>query len=905
FEDRHGWLWIVYTNGGLSYYDPVADAFTARVHDKNDPGSLSNNHITCHYTGRDGTVWIGTNHGLNRYDRAARSFRRYYGGPGSGSRLTDSYVTCLAEDRAGHLWVGTRHGLNRLERRTGQVTRFYNNASHLSLSANPVTHLLEDRDGHLWVGTGWGLNRSLQPLSATAHPAFGRFLNDPYRPGKINRQQVRCLFQSRGGDVWVGTPHGLTRIPAGRSPGAPVHYLAEARYANLEGLHPVDLIREDHDGNLWAAASGSDNGLFRFEPGRDAFVQYRHNPLDPLSLGSNEIRCLAADRQGILWIGTWKGGVSKLNPYRKEFYHYRHVPGQANSLYGSSVLALAEDARGDLWIGTSKGLNKLDRQTYRYTHYEPDPARPGGLPARIVGVIRSLPGDRLWLGFFDGKISRFDPGRNRFENFLHRPEDSTAFRAWSPRSILTDRAGNTWFGTCTHTLVQLDRDGKTFRYYWPEPADGDRRTENVGWAILEADSTSLWLGTRKSGLVQFNRRTGAFTYYWHDPANPHSLSHNDVRSLYRDGDGSLWVGTYGGGLNRFDPATGRFRRYTTRDGLPSDVIHGMLDDDAGNLWLSTNRGLSKFDRRRGRFRNYSAQDGLQGNEFNEGAYLKGRSGELFFGGANGVNAFFPGRIRDNPFPPALALTQLRLFNQPVRVGDTVQGGVVLRQALPYAAGITLTHRQNDFTFEFAALHYAEPLGIRYAYRLEPYDREWKYTDALQRYATYTNLPAGSYTFRVKAANADGVWNQQGAALAVRILPPWWQTWWWRLVVSCSAVAALGGFYQYRLGRARRVQALLEEKVAHRTQSLEAAKGVIEQKNAQLRERMVQQERQKQEIADIAQRLHRADQAKIQFFTNVSHELRTPLSLILGPLEDLLEKHRRVEAGYLETSLGTM
>ena len=352
------------------------------------------------------------------------------------------------------------------------------------------------------------------------------------------------------------------------------------------------------------------------------------------------------------------------------------------------------------------------------------------------------------------------------------------------------------------------RDG--FTNYRPVP-DHPASLENTVWVIDQDRSGTLWLGTWGGTLVRFDDKARTFVNYTPDPRDPDKLNGGGVNTIHEDRTGTLWVGAMDG-LYRYNRQSGTFARYTENQGLPSSTIRCILEDGLGRLWLSTQKGISRFDPQRETFRNYDASDGLQSNEFSTGCY-QAPNGEMFFGGSNGLNAFFPENVRDNPYVPPVVITSFKIFNKSVPIGPKS----VLKKAIPYVDSLTLPYRDNVFSFEFAALSYANSHKNRYRYKLEHFEPGWNEVDSKQRLATYTNLDPGKYVFRVQGSNSDGIWNEEGVSLTIVITPPWWSTNWFRILCAVLAVTLLWAAYQWRLRQLHhQFEMTLEARVGERT-----------------------------------------------------------------------------------------
>jgi len=832
-QDQQGFMWFA-TQDGLNRYDGYQ--FTVYKHDPDDPTALSNNYVRTIYEDRSGELWVGTRSGLDRLDRTTGTFIHYQHDPSDPHSLGGTEVVAVHEDRAGSLWIGIEDGgVSRLDRATNAFTHYRHDPDDpTTLAHDYVWTIYEDRSEELWVGTDGGLDR----LDRTTG-MFTHYDHDAADTHSLSDNRVRVIVEDRQGALWIGLEGGgLDRFD--RSTQSFTHYQHDPDDPHSLSDNLVWAIREDREGRLWV---GTQAGLDQLDRRQNGFVHFRHDPYDPHSLSGDSVESIYEDQAGVLWLGTFGGGLSKLNLGGEKFALYRHRSGLPNTLSDDLVWSVHEDQSGVLWVGTfDGGLNRLDRRAGTIAVYEHDPDDSASLSSNEVRAVIEDHLGILWVGTNYGGLNQFDPRTEQFVRYRHDPNDPDSLSEDRIRVLHEDRSGNLWIGTWSEGLDRLDRGTGTFVHYRHDADDPLSLSDNRVRAIHEDREGTLWIGTSGGGINLLDDVSGRFTHYRHDPDDLQSLSSDVVFSFCEDPSGTVWIGTIGGGLNRFDRPSRTFANYTERDGLPNDAVYGILADAAGVLWLSTNNGLSRFDPRTETFRNYDASDGLQNNEFNAGAYFQSGGGEMFFGGIQGLNAFYPEQVEDNPHIPPIVITAFSKFNE------------VARRDLSADEHIQLSYKDNFISFEFAALDYAAPAKNEYAYMLEGQDQDWVYAGT-RRHADYTNLKGGNYTFRVKGSNNDGIWNEQGTAIGITVTPPIWDRWWFRgIVLLVLAGAAVGGFrLRVRSIEARSLE--LERQVSSRSRDLEV--------------------------------LHRAERRRAEQFRLISEVGRRITSIL--PVDELLEQ----------------
>ncbi len=786
-QDSKGFMWFG-TQDGLNRYDGYT--FKTYRPEAGNPNSLSGNYILSLLEDRRGVLWIGTlGAGLNKFDREKEEFTHFRFRPDDPTGLSHDIVNAIHEDRSGQLWFGTINGLNTFHRETGTFTHYrVIPGDPTSLGDNMIWVIYEDRSGTLWIGTSRGFNKFDRKTGTCVRYTGER--GEPgnsQRPGDRMGNRISAIHEDGSGVFWIGTGNGLKRFD--RETG---------KYTvSLEGKI-ITGIYEDRAGVLWIGTMGG--GVSTFDRETEEFVHYRADPKNPTGLGSDRILTIYEDRSGSLWVGTDGKGINRFDRQTGKFRHYRNDPDDPDSLSHNDVYSFVEDRTGVLRVGTSGGgLDILDRETGRFTRYRPNPGKPGGPGGIFVLSICEDSTGALWFGTNGAGLHKWDRETGAISKYRGAPTDASGLSGNFVMTLYEDSTGTLWVGTLRSGLNKFDRETGTFTAYRFKPDVPGSLSSDIIYSIYDGrgdgDAGALWVGTRDAGLNKFDPQTEGFTHYRHNLNNPTGLSSDAVMCVYQDPSGSVWVGTYGGGLNKLDPEKETCTHYRERNGLPNDVVYGILPDETGCLWLSTNKGISKFDPRTETFKNYTVEDGLQSNEFNVGAYYKGKSGEMFFGGVNGFNAFYPHRVTDNKNIPPIVITDFQLFNKPVAGGADSP----LKKHISETEEITLSYKQNVFSFNFVALNFIIPEKNRYKYKMEGIHDNW--LDLGHKHdITFTGLEPGEYVLRIKGSNNDGVWNEEGTSLKIIITPPFWKTWWFRVLVVSVLLFLLFTWHRSRMKR---------------------------------------------------------------------------------------------------------
>ncbi|MDQ2658544.1 MAG: hybrid sensor histidine kinase/response regulator, partial [Bacteroidota bacterium] len=793
---------------------------------------LSNNQIKTIFKDQRGFLWIGTISGLNRYD--GYNFRTFTSNPGDSTSLISSDINRIFEGPGGKLWIHTWSGTNVYDPLTETFDR---NADRilatLSIPGGVINDIKQDAVGNFWfLHSAEGLFRYSPADRQTVNVGFGE--NDSTLTAT---KRIAAWNQDPAGNIWILHTNGiLEKInPATLK----VEYRNRALQKHFRNQALEYQFMTDRDGDLWFYINNHNTGVFRFRPSdeewshfdqtseprlnssivrgivedqsgvlwiatdhgginllnkRDMSASYiLSNPEDEKSLSQNSINVLYKDKDDIIWAGTFKNGVSYYHPNINRFKLYRNQVSNPNSLPFNDINTLVEDQHRNIWIGTNGGgLIYFDRRKNSYTQYLHDPGNANSLNTNVIVSLCLDRRGKLWIGTYFGGLQSFDG--QRFVTYKYRPDDPGSISDNSIWEIFEDSRGNLWIGTLTQGANMFDRTANKFVRY---NVGGDNSIHaSYVPAFMEDREGNLWIGTGY-GIDMLDHSSGKFTHFLNRTGDPTTISNNSVLAMYEDSRGLIWIGTHGG-LNLFDRRTKTFSAFTKADGLPHNSILTILEDNNHDLWVSTPHGISNVKIRRSQlpdsltltFKNYDEKDGLQGIQFNENAACKTADGELVFAGANGFNIFKPETIGANARVPNVILTDFQIFNRSVGIGEERNGNVILKESISETESVVLEYNDNVFSLEFATLSQFHPEKSQYQYMLQGFNEDWTTTEASQRKVTYTNLDPGAYIFKVKAANNDGVWNEQPTELHIKVLPPFWKSPAAFVIYALATLAAL-------------------------------------------------------------------------------------------------------------------
>jgi ligand-binding sensor domain-containing protein/signal transduction histidine kinase len=801
-QDKTGFMWFG-TSSGLNRYDGYN--FKVFMYDPGNTSSLSDDRIVSLMEDSDRKLWIGTVNGnVNRYDPLTDSFTHinianftnkslkeetgYYDYPMAFSRNHGVSITSIAEDSDGNIWIGTwGKGIVVIDKTFKRIDHFFNSSLDNSvLLSNRIMKIIMDEDNVVWIGTfGGGLSKAFKDEAGKY--SFETYPYEANNSRGISDSKIITLLNDSKGNLWIGTYYGGLNLLKKQEK------KIEKNHADFVKFHPngtdasvshhtIMALCEDKQGNIWIGTMGA--GLDRYNPDTQRFINFRHNALNPNSLADNDVLSLSVDRAGLIWAGSHLGeGITKIQRNPAKFNTFSHQQDNSNSLNDNVVWSIYEDSDKILWVATYRGgLNRIDREKNHFTFIQHSPKNSNSISSNHLRAVAEDNFGNLWIGTYNTGLNLID--KKTFNVRRYNSSDSKAgeLSANQVQSILIDN-DEYWIGTFGGGLNFVKTPGNpftsklVFEHFKSDPDNPKSLSDNRVYKVFKDRRGTIWVGTFGGGLNKMDRYKKEFEHFRHVPDDNESLPDDKVLSIAEDSDGFILVGTYGGALSKLNPVSGKFERYSRKHGFNASVVYGILEDDNKNLWLSTDNGIFRMEYETQKFTRYDIIDGVQSREFSGGAYYKSLGGEFFFGGINGLNYYFPDSIQTSSFQPHIVITSVKILNEDYR-------GIPSR--------LSLDHNMNFLTFEFASMDFSEPRNNTYEFKLEGFDKDWQLTGSDMRQANYTNLPPGSYTFRVRGSNSEGVWSADEATLSILISPPFWLTWWF----IASVILLVAGLIYY-------------------------------------------------------------------------------------------------------------
>lgn len=789
-EDKMGYVWAG-TQDGLYRYDGYEFKMYKRV--PNDSSSISDNFIWCMHQSKNGLIWIGTNGGgLNAYNPVKNKFTRITS-KDANSPLNNGIIRSITEDKNGNLYVGTENGLVIYNPST-QQTEYFTQGNN-GLKSNRIFSVLIDRDDNIWLGTyGAGLH-----LYQKETKKFIQYL-DLLPSGNIAQESsllIRTLFQDRFGNFWIGTAGaGLLRF---NTKSKTFDQQIKPEQGKADG---VIHINQSDDDKLWIASM---DGLFIYDFSKKSFSHYTHNEEDPFSLSNNRIRYILMGSNNIVWIGTDGMGINVYIKLANQFAHFTRNSKDSIPLAGNEIMAFAEDAKGHIWIATLDGLSFCDSKKKVLENFD---LNKNKIHNRILSL--HLDNDSLlWLGSWGMGANYCNLSTKEFSKPFNsdNPINNTLIAGNTILDISEDKNKNIWFATLDGLSIFSKNEEKFTNY---TTIDG-LSSNSIYCIYFDANKDIMWVGTG-NGINLFDVKSKKIIEKIQSNGKEGELSSNIIYAITKDSKGFYWIGT-NSGLNKYDAKNKTFTSFYEKDGMSSDLIISITEDENYNFWLTSGNGLikfspSNFDKSENPFKNYFPVDGIQDKEFNQGAYFKKKDGEILIGGINGYNSFYPSQIKTNTNLPKVYLTSFKIFEKEVLLDTNIS----------FKKYLELTFQDKFFSFEFVALDYLLPSKNLYSFKMEGLDDEWS-PPSNRRFISYSNLPGGDYIFRVKACNNDGVWNNEGVAIHIKIIPPFWKTNLFYAFCILLAILSVIIYNRLRTRKIKKEKKILETKVVERTKEL--------------------------------------------------------------------------------------
>ncbi|MEP4094734.1 two-component regulator propeller domain-containing protein [Reichenbachiella sp.] len=859
-QDQNGFMWFG-TYRGVSRFNGYE--FTSFLFNENEPNALHNNVISCMLEDYTGKIWIGSyKFGIGVFDPHLESFTHVQGGRADSLMLANNSINTLFEDSENNLWVGTEHGLSMISADRKSFKKFYeSDTSKNTLNDETIYDIAEGPMGRIWIATG-------HSNLCYYDKQTGQFTQVDYTDVSLNNgsdnYQKKIYFQDSL--LWVTSNKGglskLNIISNNKK-----SYLPDFSNRGPSAWKIMDMLA--FEGKLWLGTDGG--GLDIFDPETEIFTNYKNTRNDQSSLTSNVLWSLCRDRQDNIWIGTYQGGISKYDALSNFFHLTENEPSNPNSLSGKPIISLCARPEGGLWIGTDWGGLQLIKPDGTFDQFVWQQHQN----SLSTNVVKSLCYDRngnLLIGTYNHGLSSYDTKTGQFKHFSSGNELNSLSHnnIWS---MYTDSRGITWLGTLGAGIATYNPDKESFS----RPDVGYREGgQLLVFQIFEDSQSNLWFST-DSGVIFYNRRTERWEpFLLSDRIENSNHEMNYVKSVIEDKSHHIWFAT-SAGLIKYMPENETYELIDQlRDQLDLPVLD-MAEDDYGNLILIAKTNILQFDLLKEKATNYYISD----NSFTTGALLKKPSGEIILGGFNGLTTFHPKDLRKNDFEPSVFLTEFHVFNESQK---PLHNNSPLDTVITFDKELNIDFQQSVINFKYTALNYTQPERNQFAYKLEGFDQDWNYVGN-RRIATYTNLNPGTYTFKVKASNNHGVWNEEGKSIELNVRPPFWKTTWFSFLSTLLILMSLYSVYRMRITQVKR-------RFENRT--LKNEREMIGLKNANLKEQL---NATKSELTNITmnylhknQKLQQIRQKIEDSVTDANQALKGKMNRIVKEIDKEIQDH---------------